>query len=100
MAQETVKVAKHLLSDSFIEERIYGFLVNYPFEVKNPDEKKYIARIKDGVKSDTFIIGIDYEDVYSFYQNLNPDAEEDDDARKNMFGDAPIVIKSIQVVFG
>ena len=84
MAQETVKVAKHLLSDSFIEERIYGFLVNYPFEVKNPDEKKYIARIKDGVKSDTFIIGIDYEDVYSFYQNLNPDAEEDDDARKEV----------------
>ena len=48
MAQEAVE--KHVLSNSFIEERIYNFLVNYPFEVKNPDEKKYIAKIKDGVK--------------------------------------------------
>ena len=85
MAQETVEVEKkHLLSDSFIEERIYGFLVNYPFEVKNPDEKKYIAKIKDAVKNDTFVIGIDYEDIYSFFQGLNPDEEEDDDTKKEV----------------
>lgn len=82
MAQEAVE--KHVLSNSFIEERIYNFLINYPFEVKNPDEKKYIAKIKDGVKNDTFIVGIDYEDVYAFYQSLNPEAEEDDDARKEV----------------
>lgn len=82
--QETIKLAKHFLSDGFIEERIYGFLVNYPFEVKNPDEKKYIARIKDAVKNDTFVIGIDYEDIYSFFKGLNPDEEEDDDIKKEV----------------
>lgn len=87
MAQDTVQVEqkKHHLSDGFIEERIYGFLVNYPFETKNPDEKKYIAKIKDAVKNETFVIGIDYEDIYSFFQGLNPNEEEDDDARKEVF---------------
>ena len=86
MAQETVKVEKkkHYLADSFIEERICGFLTNYPFETKDPDQKKYIAKIKDAVKNDTFVIGIDYEDIYAFYQNLNPDEEEDDDSRKEV----------------
>src|SRR5690349_12166883 len=76
------QVTKHVLSDSFIAERVYNFLLNYPFEVKNPDEKKYIARIKDGVKNDTFIIGIDYEDIYSFYQSLQIESEDDDEQKE------------------
>lgn len=80
MAQEAVK--KHVLSDSFIAERVYNFLLNYPFEVKNPDEKKYIARIKDGVKNDTFIIAIDYEDIYSFYQSLKTESEDSDEQKE------------------
>ena len=38
MAQEAVE--KHVLSNSFIEERIYNFLINYPFEDKRTPVEK------------------------------------------------------------